>query len=675
MADVFVSYARENRPQIRHFVEYLEQLGWSVWWDSEIVPGHSFGSEIDKQLAESRCVVVFWSSHSVDSNWVQAEANEGLERGILVPALLDNSRPPLQFRRLETVDLKGWPNRHNNEQFERFIDAIGTYLQSEPTDRSDKFRVRKLGKFLQAGFVTAAAIIMILLAYVFLNEVDTPIEQISYDSPALPSEPRATLAVMPFTELDVDISPELSRLFESTGNIQITQSSRIDAYLKSPAESSLSARYSVQGSVAGSELTASMLDRETMETLWQDTFSLNKPMNSVVTGIASGVAAYFKAPIAPQQAVSHINYLDYLRAKAMIRNDRSEDALQRALEVLEKVVDQSPRFGEAYALKCDILTTLFLETQGTEHFEDAERSCFRAATITNDNGLVDFALGRLYRIAGQDDVAAERLEAALRRTPFATEVLRELALVRFASNQPKEAHRLLEAAQDLEPDYWKNYDDQAALYFKTGKYLDAAAKYQKMRELDVNLTRVLNDLGSAYFMAEEFNAAVEAWEQSLAQSQEPYSLSNLGSAYFFNGQYQLAFETYGKAVKLSPMDPRLWANKGEAAMQIGMNADEFFQRAVDLCQEQYKVNPDNGEIVSLLASSHAALGNVGPSETMVQRALTLAQNDVYVLYDVAVAYARLGKEQQKDETIERMTRLGYSSTLVSQDANLTRREQ
>ncbi len=104
MADVFVSYATPDRSRVAPIVEALEQAGWSVWWDRDISGGAAFDRAIEQAIDEARCIVVVWSEHSIDSEWVRTEANEGLERGVLVPVIVDAIRPPLAFRRTQTLD-------------------------------------------------------------------------------------------------------------------------------------------------------------------------------------------------------------------------------------------------------------------------------------------------------------------------------------------------------------------------------------------------------------------------------------------------------------------------------------------------------------------------------------------------------------------------------------------
>ena len=69
MADIFISYARSDRPRAKALAEVLQELGYEVWWDLEIVPGERFSKVIDKELEEAKCVIVLWSKISVESDW------------------------------------------------------------------------------------------------------------------------------------------------------------------------------------------------------------------------------------------------------------------------------------------------------------------------------------------------------------------------------------------------------------------------------------------------------------------------------------------------------------------------------------------------------------------------------------------------------------------------------
>jgi hypothetical protein len=47
MADIFLSYASEDRELIEPLVEILEAQGWTLWWDRELIAGPSFAQRAE----------------------------------------------------------------------------------------------------------------------------------------------------------------------------------------------------------------------------------------------------------------------------------------------------------------------------------------------------------------------------------------------------------------------------------------------------------------------------------------------------------------------------------------------------------------------------------------------------------------------------------------------------
>ena len=105
MADVFISYASNDRETAGKLAKLLEGLDYSIFWDREILPGTNWDEVIEAELERAKVVVVLWSSDSIKSRWVKAEAEEGAARNILVPAMIATVKIPLAFRQIQTVDL------------------------------------------------------------------------------------------------------------------------------------------------------------------------------------------------------------------------------------------------------------------------------------------------------------------------------------------------------------------------------------------------------------------------------------------------------------------------------------------------------------------------------------------------------------------------------------------
>ena len=106
---VFISYAREDRARVEPIPRYLNAAGIDVWWDQRIEVGSSFRFAIQTALDEAACVLVLWTTHSVQKPFVHSEASMGQQRGILKPALLDaKARIPVGFTELQYFDLTQW---------------------------------------------------------------------------------------------------------------------------------------------------------------------------------------------------------------------------------------------------------------------------------------------------------------------------------------------------------------------------------------------------------------------------------------------------------------------------------------------------------------------------------------------------------------------------------------
>ncbi len=124
MTDVFISYASEDRENAAKLASALETRGWSVWWDRKIIIGQSFDQAIEHELENAKSIVVLWSKHSISSEWVKNEAALAVERGMLVPALIDSVILPLEFRRKQTANLVGWNGNSMHEGFQSLCDGV-----------------------------------------------------------------------------------------------------------------------------------------------------------------------------------------------------------------------------------------------------------------------------------------------------------------------------------------------------------------------------------------------------------------------------------------------------------------------------------------------------------------------------------------------------------------------
>lgn len=130
--DIFISYSREDHAWVEQFARALSSRGWSIWWDRNIPTGRTFDTIIEQALESAKCAVVVWSEHAVASKWVRSEAADALERMILLPVRIDNTKLPLEFRRIQTKSLIDWKEGRSHSEFDKLVEEIGALLNAPP---------------------------------------------------------------------------------------------------------------------------------------------------------------------------------------------------------------------------------------------------------------------------------------------------------------------------------------------------------------------------------------------------------------------------------------------------------------------------------------------------------------------------------------------------------------
>lgn len=119
--DIFLSYARQDRPVARSFAEALTEEGFSVWWDASLHSGETFDEVIEQRLRDASAVVVLWSPRSVASRWVRAEATLADRRNKLAPAIIEPCDRPIIFELTHAAELAGWTGDRSDLRWRDFV--------------------------------------------------------------------------------------------------------------------------------------------------------------------------------------------------------------------------------------------------------------------------------------------------------------------------------------------------------------------------------------------------------------------------------------------------------------------------------------------------------------------------------------------------------------------------
>jgi len=204
MADIFVSYKKEDAGRVVRIVEGLRKEGFTVWWDHGIAPGSQWDQTIQRELNAARIVVAVWSDLSIHAPWVKEEALTGKARGALVPVRIDEVNPPLGFGLIQFADLIDWDGDNEDKHWDFFIESVRATMEGRPVQRIEKpAQKRRLSFALIAGVLTVAVLIGGgILGLLMLASIDTV--SVEYDdattstysrtvTPSAPSEAEQAL--------------------------------------------------------------------------------------------------------------------------------------------------------------------------------------------------------------------------------------------------------------------------------------------------------------------------------------------------------------------------------------------------------------------------------------------------------------------------------------------------
>ncbi len=138
MADIFISYKKEDAGRVVRIVEGLRTEGFTVWWDHGIAPGSQWDQTIQRELNEAKLVIAVWSELSVNAPWVKEEASVGKSKGVLLPVRIDDIEPPLGFGLIQTANLFDWDGDVDDPHWDHFIAAVRAIMSGKPVEGLEK---------------------------------------------------------------------------------------------------------------------------------------------------------------------------------------------------------------------------------------------------------------------------------------------------------------------------------------------------------------------------------------------------------------------------------------------------------------------------------------------------------------------------------------------------------
>jgi tetratricopeptide (TPR) repeat protein len=164
MADIFISYASEDRDRVRPLADALQKRGFNVWWDRSLAAGQDYAAIIERELRGARAVIVVWTNGSAVSTFVRDEAGRARDEGRLVPVMLDRVEIPLGFGAFQAEDFTRWNGGASAPQMQLLEEALRAKLEGRDVNSAAVARKRRalMNRIRIVSVLTVIALIVVI---------------------------------------------------------------------------------------------------------------------------------------------------------------------------------------------------------------------------------------------------------------------------------------------------------------------------------------------------------------------------------------------------------------------------------------------------------------------------------------------------------------------------------
>ncbi|HMO66109.1 MAG TPA: tetratricopeptide repeat protein, partial [Verrucomicrobiota bacterium] len=295
---------------------------------------------------------------------------------------------------------------------------------------------------------------------------------------------------------------------------------------------------------------------------------------------------------------------------------RTPARLDRAVKLLQNVVEQAPDYAEAWADLALLRKSLYGDFRQPAQLDAAEHAARMALRLDGTLVSATTSLAYIELERGRIQEAWEIARRLHARRPNDAEALRLLAETEFRLGRPGRAAELFAAAIRARPEDWRVHDALAHFHLRAGDAANAVAAFRRVVQLNPRDPRSHSNLGGALFVAGDWRGAELEFRRALELGGTYEALSNLGTFLFFERQdYAAAADMFRRAVAWNREDHVVRGNLADALRLLGdaAGAREASAEALALARRDLDINPGDRATRAMAAYYLATLGQPGES--------------------------------------------------------------
>lgn len=392
---------------------------------------------------------------------------------------------------------------------------------------------------------------------------------------------------------------------------------------------------------------------------------------AVEDDIAGGTVKALQLKLRPEEetrlkmhgTTSPAAYQFYLQGRGYLVDHTKLDNVENAILMNNQALKLDPNFGGAKASLGEAYWRKYSLTKDPHWTLKAKSECETAVSLGTAGTSGHTCLGLIFAGTGQYKEAASEFQRAVELDPANETAGIGLASAYAHLGKIDEAEAAYQRVIDTHPQSYSAYNAMGGFYYSRSEYEKAIKMFQKVTELaPENYIPYLN-LGGTYNDLGRFLEAIAPLKKSIALHPSYGAYTNLGTSYSGLHKQQESAAAYAEAVKLDPKQYVAWANLGYAQYYgtEKQQSQSSYRKAIELAQEELKVNPHDPEILSDMSQYYSMLGDKKMALQCLQQSLQYGHNDKGLLASAAQVYNQVGETGLALEWMSKAIQAGYSA--------------
>lgn len=385
--------------------------------------------------------------------------------------------------------------------------------------------------------------------------------------------------------------------------------------------------------------------RDDGEVLWAKAFDV--PLSSEHTRlVAEAVAVQLRRAYpgrqlragVPRFEASDDDYGEFVRI--VQRLDSGDVPWEPELELLEAIVERSPRFLEAHLEAASVAWTLYSDSRETEYLERSEKLIRWSRELEPDAPRILFLAFRIALARGERAAAEVALAELLRIAPNEPMIPLGRSFLAESDGDLSAAAAAMRTAVDRFPS-WRNLYRLAEFELRRGEVGEARRRLEELLQRVPNNTWGLAKLAQVELFSGDLGRVEELLVRAIEIKPHRSYFVNLGIARFLLGRYGEAHESYLQALEMKPGHLLVRLNLADTELALGHEL-EARARYRQILGELEQVDLDAAEGM-IKAQCLARLGAGQQAVALTLETLRQHPEDAEVAYLAGLVYTLVGE--------------------------------